>query len=245
MLTLGLTGGGAGSCNSVVNDLSVARGGDLLQSGKGNAADVTLRTSLMTGLGAGGGLFRNFNRSMSSCVDCFGLGCRADRAGVGLDTGVLTGRRGRDLALVPLVSLGGNLSLCNDDLFADGAVLAFGLAGLGAGRLNCRINDLGMALGGDGLAVCDLFVTILAVGIAGVAGLGASGFLGITELRILVCAAPNAIDIVDGVASLGGRGFRIGTVGVVQLGGGDGDLNVLARILVELIGLILVPGAPT
>ena len=47
------------------------------------------------------------------------------------------------------VPLGGNLCLCNDDLIADGAVLALSLARFGASRLNCRINDLGMSLGGD------------------------------------------------------------------------------------------------
>ena len=137
------------------------------------------------------------------------------------------------------VALGGEFLLCNDDRVADGAVLALGLAGFGAGRLDCRVDDLGMSLGGDGLAVCDLFVTILAVGIAGVAILSAGGVLGFTELRILVCArraAPDAVDIVDNIASLGGRSFGVGAVGVVQLGGGDGDFYCIICARIILIG---------
>ena len=56
---------------------------------------------------------------MSSRVDCFCLGCIANCAGVGLDTGVLTGRRGRDLALVPDVTLGRGHFLRFDNRSAD------------------------------------------------------------------------------------------------------------------------------
>ena len=268
MFAFGLAGCGAGSCNSRIDHLGMTGCGDLFHTGENRITNGALRTGRMTSLGAGSGLFRNINRGMPGCVDCFGLGCIANCAGVGLDTGVLTGRRGRNHAFVPLVALGGNHFLCNDNLVADGAVLAFGLAGLGAGRslccvndfgvslggnhflckeylvtdgavlalslaglgagsLDCRVNDHGVSLGGDGLAVCDLFVTILAVGIAGVAGLGAGGGLGISHFRVLMCAsfaAPDAIDIVDNIASVCGRSFGVRAVGVVQLGGGDGDL---------------------
>ena len=135
-------------------------------------------------------------------------------------------------------------------------MFAFGLAGHRAGSLDCRVNDLGVPLGGDLFATCYLFVTILAVGVAGVAGLGAGCFLGITKFCVLMCArraAPNAVDIVNGVASLGGLRLDIGAVSVVQLGGGDGDLMcrhaALLRVLIRLGlrsgGTLLVVGAGT
>ena len=52
------------------------------------------------------------------------------------------------------------------------------------------------------------------------------GFKGNRQLHRLF-AAPNAIDIVDGVASLGVLRLGVGAVGVVQLGGSNGDLMCL------------------
>ena len=302
----------------------MALGGDFFHTGENRLTNGALRTRLVAGLGAGGRLLRHVNDGVAGGSDCIGLGCIANCAGVGLNAGALTGGSGCDLALIPAVALGGNhflclndrvadravlarglaglgaggclyfvndlgvtlgrdlslrnddcvadgavlalglagfgagrslccvndlgmalggnLSLCNDDRVADGAVLALSLAGLGAGSLDCRVNDHGVSLGGDGLAVCDLFVTILAVGIAGVAILSAGGVLGITELRILVCArraAPDAVDIVDNIASLGGLRLDIGAVSIVQLGRRDGDLvcrhvGTLLRVLIRL-----------
>ena len=80
---------------------------------------------------------------------------------------------------------------------------------------------------GNDLAVCDLFVTILAVGVAGIAGRGAGGILRAAKLRILMRArlsAPDAVDIVNGIAGLGRLRLGVGAVGVVELGGSDGDL---------------------
>ena len=180
----------------------------------------------MTSLGAGCGLLGNFNGSMTGSIDCFGFGFVANRAGVGLDAGIFTGRSGRDLALVPAVSRCGNHCLCHENLIADRAMFAFGLAGFGAGRLNRRINDYGVSLGGNSLAGAYFLAAILAVGIAGIAGHGAGCFLGITKFCVLMCArraAPDTVDIVNGVASLGGLRLDIGAVGVVQLGRGDGN----------------------
>ena len=200
--------------------------------------------------------------------------------------------------------LGGDHFLRNDDCVADGAVLALRLTGLGAGGLDCGVNDHGVPLGGDffqagedrtanralraglmaglgaggrffgdlnrrvagradglcfcliaaragkrldtgvftsrsgrdhtivpsvakrgnDLAVCDLFVTILAVGVASIAGRGAGGILRAAKLCIRMPAgltAPDAADIVDDIASLGGLRLSEGAVSVVQLGGGD------------------------
>ena len=128
----------------------------------------------MTSLGAASGLSRNVNKGMPGCVDCFGLGCIANRAGVGLDTGVLTGRRGRDLALIPAVALGGDFRRCNENFVADGAVLARSLAGFGASCLNSRVSDLGVALGRNHFLLHEDFVADRAVLALGLAGFDAS-----------------------------------------------------------------------
>ena len=96
-----------------------------------------------------------------------------------------------------------------------------------------------MSLGGNSRAGAYFLAAILAVGVAGVAGLGAGCFLGITKFCVLMCArraAPNAVDIVNGVASLGGLRLDIGAVSVVQLGGGDGDGHRTIAICIILIG---------
>ena len=124
----------------------------------------------MTGFCAGGRLFSDINGRMTGCIKRFGLGFIANRAGVGLDAGILTGRRGRDLALIPTVALGGNLSLCNEDLIAHRAVLTLGLAGLRAGRSLCCVNDFGVTLGWN-LCLCNddcvADGAVLALGLAG------------------------------------------------------------------------------
>ena len=48
--------------------------------------------------------------------------------------------------------------------------------------------------------------------------------------------APDAVDIVNGVASLGGLRLIVGAVGVVQLGGGDGDGHRFIPVRIILIG---------
>ena len=166
--------------------LSVAGRRYHFHTGEDRPTNGALRTGCMTSLGAGSGLFRNFNRSMSSCVDCFGLGCIANCAGVGLDTGILTGRRGRDLALIPTVALGGNLFLCYKHFIANRAMFALGLAGFGAGRFDCRVDDLGVSLGGNSRAGAYFLAAILAVGIAGIAILGASGGFRVTKFCVLM-----------------------------------------------------------
>ena len=55
----------------------------------------------------------------------------------------------------------------------DGAVLAFGLAGCSAGSLDCQVDDLGVALGGN-LSLCnENFVADGAVLALSLAGFGA------------------------------------------------------------------------
>ena len=365
VLAFGQTSLRAGRSLCCIDYFCVAGRGDLFHTGEDRITNGALRTGRMTSLGAGSGLFRNFNRSMPGCSDCFGLGCIANCAGVCLDAGILTGRSGRDLALIPTVALGGNLflrfdnrsadraadairqtrfgagcrlahngllgvagrrnlSLRNKNFVADGAVLALGLAGRGAGRLHRRVDDLGMALSLNSFALGDFFAADGADCITGVAFLGAGGILLVDHLgeRMIVLplgiksgvlgqinsrtirigvastvsrripvqevvaftgegvgsqrrvglfehglwghrtidrvfrtavlvkgdgqlhrlfAAPNAIDIVDNIASLGGRSFGVRAVGVVQLGGGDGDSHLTAARII-LIGCGLRAG---
>mgnify|MGYP000223035057 CR=1 FL=1 len=107
VLAFGQTSLRAGWSLCCIDYFCVAGRGDLFHTGENRITNGALRTGFMTSLGAGSGLFRNFNRSMSSRIYCFGLGCIANCAGVGLDTGVLTGRRGRDLASFQLWPLAG------------------------------------------------------------------------------------------------------------------------------------------
>ena len=188
MFAFGLAGLGAGSRNSRIDDLGMTGCGDFFHTGEDCLTNGALRTGFMTSLGAGSGLFRNFNRGMPGCVDCFGLGCIANCAGVGLDTGVLTGRGGRDLALIPSVTLGGNLFLRFDNRSADRAVRAFGLAGCGAGSCNSFVDDLGMSLGENSRAGAYFLAAILAVGVAGVAILGAGCVLRVADFGIFMIA---------------------------------------------------------
>ena len=80
----------------------------------------------------------------------------------------------------------GNDLLLLNDLAANGAVLALGLAGFGAGGGDCRVDDLGVSLGGNRRAGAYFLAAVLAVGIAGIAGHGAGCFLGITKFCVLM-----------------------------------------------------------
>ena len=96
-----------------------------------------------------------------------------------------------------------------------------------------------MSLGGNSRAGAYFLATILAVGVAGVAGLGAGCFLGITKFCVLMCArraAPDAADIVDGIAGLGGLRFGVGAVGVVKSCGGDRNGHCIIPVRIILIG---------
>ena len=239
----------------------------------------------MTSLGAGCGLLGNFNGSMTGSIDCFGFGFVANRAGVGLDAGIFTGRSGRDHALIPLVSLRGNLfcfgrmadragkglyalvfagrcgrnhalvpavslrgnlCLCHENLIANRAMFAFGLAGCGAGGVDCRVDDLGVSLGGNRRAGAYFLAAILAVGIAGIAILGASGGFRVADLGIRMHATPHAITIADSRPSLEVLRFGVGAVGVVQLGGGDGDIvenRIATTCLRSLVSNLGSPGS--
>ena len=70
---------------------------------------------------------------MTGSSDCFCFGFIANRAGVGLDTGIFTGRSGRDLALIPLVSRCGYFLHAGESRAADRALRAGFVSGLGAG----------------------------------------------------------------------------------------------------------------
>ena len=133
---------------------------------------------------------------MPGRVNRFSLRFIANRAGVGLDAGVLTGRSGRDLALAPVVALGGNNFVFR--FFADRAGISlFSVrytAGFGG---NHTFIPLMVARGNFPLAVC-----------------------------IRNCGTRSDL------CSLG-----IGVIGVVQLGGGDGDL--MGRYSRTVLGVLI------
>ena len=188
MLTLGQTSLRAGRSLCYIDYFCVAGRRDFFHTGEDCLTNGALRTGLMAGLGAGGRFFGDLNRRVAGRADCFGLGCIANCAGVGLDTGVLTGRGGRDLALIPSVALGGNLFLRFDNRSADRAVRACGLAGCGAGSCNSFVDDLGMSLGENSRAGAYFLAAILAVGVAGVAILGAGCVLRVADFGIFMIA---------------------------------------------------------
>ena len=204
----------------------VSRCGNFLHAGESLAADRAFFAGFMTSLGAGSGLFSNLNGSMAGSNDCFGFGLVADRAGVGLDTGSFTGRSGRDLALIPTVSIRRNLSLRNDDCVADGAVFTLSLAGCGAGGFNCRVGDLGVSLRGNFLLCNKNLVADGAVLALCLAGFGAGRFdcrvddLGVSlRGNFLLCNDDRVADgamLALGLAGFGAGGFncRVDDLGV-------------------------------
>ena len=67
-------------------------------------------------------------------------------------------------------------------------MFAFGLAGCGAGSCNSFVDDLGMSLGGNSRAGAYFLAAILAVGVAGVAILGAGCVLRVADFGIFMIA---------------------------------------------------------
>ena len=119
-------------------------------------------------------------------------------------------------------------------------MLALGLSGFFAGRRNGRIDNFLMTLSGNSRAGAYFLAAILAVGVAGIAGHGAGCVIRVADFGIFMIAGlgnfPHTADIVDGIAGLGGLRFGVGAVGVVQLGGGDGDGHCIIPVRIILIG---------
>ena len=259
VLAFGLAGCGAGSCNSFVDHLGMALGGDFFHTGENRLTNGALRTGFMTSLGAGSGLFRNFNRSMSSCVDCFGLGCIANCAGVGLDTGVQTGRRGRDLALIPAVALGRNGFTRLLYFITNLAIGIAGVAFLSAGRLTATTN-LGQR------------VVILPAGFEGQVGEGEEHILvpflvmKLKLIEIIVANSSGDEPTVEVIAFTGGGAFgkrvilagravddlyRIHRTDAAVGVKGDGELfklvelRLIVCVLMNILGRIAIVRIPT
>ena len=170
VLAFGQTCFRAGRGFGCVDHFCVTGCGDLFHTGDRSAADRALRTRSTTDLGAGSGLLSNIDRGMAGCVNRFSLGFIANRADIGLDAGVLTGRSGHDLALIPAVALGRNHSLLFDSRSADLAASAVRQAALGAGRRLARNGLLGVSGRRNHFLCNDHFVAdgaVLALGFTG------------------------------------------------------------------------------
>ena len=357
-LDTGIAAGRGSRNHALVPAVTLSR--NFFLSNKHFVADRAMFAFGLAGCGAGS--FNGFvnHLGMTRSRNNLGLCFFADRAGVGLDAGILTGRRGRDLALIPTVALGGNLFLrfdnrsadraadairqtrfgagrrlahngllsvagsrdhflFNNDFVANRAMLTFGQSSLRAGWSLCCIDYFCVALGLNGFTLGVFLAADGADRITGVAVLGAGGILLVDHLgeRMIVLplsiksgvlgqinsrtiriglastigrripvqevvaftgervcvqcgirlriyglwghrafdrvfctavsfksnrqpdrllAAPNAIDIVDNITSVCGRGFGVRAVGVVQLGRSNRDYYCLICVRIILIG---------
>ena len=245
VLALRLTGLGAGGPDCGVNDHGVPLSRDHFLRNDDLAADGAVLALRLTGLGAGRLDCRVNDHGVPLGRDFFQAGKdrtanRALRAGLmaGLGAG---GRFFGDLNR-RVAGRADGLCFCLIAARA-GKRLDTGVFTSRSGRDHTIVPSV--AKRGNDLAVCDLFVTILAVGVASIAGRGAGGILRAAKLLTLMRArlsAPCASDIVDGIAGLSLCSLKVGAVSVVQLCGCDGDV-VLGRAAVVLIRLGLLTGS--
>ena len=237
VLALRLTGLGAGGPDCGVNDHGVPLSRDHFLRNDDLAADGAVLALRLTGLGAG---------RLDCRVNDHGVPLGRDFFQAGKDR---TANRALRAGLMAGLGAGGRFfGDLNRRVAGRADGLCFGLLAARAGkRLDTGVFTSrsgrdhtivpSVAKRGNDLAVCDLFVTILAVGVASIAGRGAGGILRAAKLLTLMRArlsAPCASDIVDGIAGLSLRSLKVGAVSVVQLCGCDGDV-VLGRTAVVLI----------
>ena len=226
MLAFGQAGLGAGCRNSLVNDLGVALGGNHFLLHENFVTNRAVLTLGLAGFRAGR------------------LNCRVNDLGValglnGFTLGDLLAADGAD-RITGVAVLGAGGILLVDHLGERMIVLPLGVEGGALGQINSRTIRIGVAstigrripvqevvaLAGEGVCIqrrVGLFehglslhrtfdwVFRISVGIKG------------NRQLSRLFATPDAVDIVNGVASLGGLRLGVGTVGIVQLGGGDGD----------------------
>ena len=136
---------------------------------------------------AAASLFALFGAGCFSC-DCPVAPIVAERIAVSRAAN-RAGSRCGTACRCPSMTLGRNLSLCDENFVADRAVLAFRPAFHCAGRLDRRVNDFRVSLGGN-LGLCDKnFVTDGAVFAFRLAGLRAGRLDCCVDYFDMICAA--------------------------------------------------------
>ena len=238
VLTLGQTSTLASRLNSRVNDFRMTRGGNLFLRNKDFVADGAVLAFGLAGRCAGSRNSLVNDLGVALSLNSFALGDflaadGADRitgaAGLGAGGILLVDHLGERMIVLPLGVKNGVLGQINSRTIRIGVTGAVGcgvpareiVAFTGEGVCSQRR----VRLFGHGLRRHHTLDRVFRTSV---------GFKGNRQLRRLF-AAPNAIDIVDGVASLGVLRLGVGVVGVVQLGGGDGDIHLIA-VRIILIG---------
>ena len=240
VLALSLAGLGAGRLDCRVNDLGMALGGDHFLLNENLVADGAVLALGLAGFRAGRLDGRVNDFSMALGLNGFTLGDLLAADGTDCITGVavlgaggilLVDHLGERMIVLPLGVEGGVLGQ-----FYGCFIRIRRTAAVGCGVPALEV----VALAGEGVGR-QLRVGLFEHGLSRHRTLDrvfrtAVGFKGNRQLDRRF-AAPNAVDIVDGVASLGVLRLDIGAVGVVQLGGGDGDGHCTIAICIILIRL--------
>ena len=262
LLALGQAGFGTGGCYGRDNGIFVVTGGGNYEisslyfvGGVRVTVELTAGAQVMglgAGFGAGGGhgvLGRQvILAEVAQSIHVPGLGFMADRALAGVLALLVFGGRSGLCPVAPGVAGGIDGLLRHGDLAADGALLALGEAGFGAG--GCH--------GGDGLlGVAGGRYLVVGVAVAARAGVGGEAFFraggGRDNSAILVGVhfARHIVSRGHGIVGMERSGFIVRAAGMVGEGGGTLEQPAVlrfpgvpgaVRVVVNIAQLHNVPG---
>ena len=249
---LGTGGGGDGapivmaqSVNSLLSNQNIAAYGAVLALGQaslgagrshGRVGDFNVQAAVAAGGAAA---------VLPSMLGFF----HSNLAAAAPSLAVLVGSPGPDfLAGVVIGILFGGL-LSDQNFVTDGAMLALGQAGFGAGGCHCRIDHFGVTLGRDNFLSDQNFVTDRAVLAFGQTGFGAGGFLGLVDHFGVTLGRDNFLSdqnfVTDrAVLAFGQTGFGAGGfLGLVDhFGVTLGQDNFLSEQNIAAYGAVLALG---